>query len=51
MKESIAEASDGSPSAMADSPRSPESTGHRCPVPVSVVGHGSPTVVQEVWLG
>ena len=51
MKESIAEASDESPSAIADSPRSPDSTGHRCPVPISVVGHGSPTVVQEVWLG
>jgi len=32
-------------------PRSPDSTGHRCPVPVLVVGHGSPTMRQDVWLG
>src|ERR1700677_3101132 len=38
------------PSAMSDSARSPDSTGHTCPVPVSVVGHGSPSVVQDVWL-
>ena len=38
-------------SATSDSARSPDSTGHRCPVPVPVVGHGSPTVRAEVWLG
>ena len=39
------------PDAMSDSARSPDSTGHRCPVPVSVVGHGSPSTLQDVWLG
>src|ERR1700683_2434591 len=39
------------PVATSDSARSPDSPGHRCPVPVSVVGHGSPYMVQEVWLG
>ena len=51
MKESIAEASDESPPVIAEGlPRSPDSTGHRCPVPALVVGHGWPLVVQEVWL-
>ena len=39
------------PSARSDSARSPDRTGHRCPVPMSVGGHGAPGVVQEVWLG
>ena len=41
-----------SPSARSDSARSPDRFGHRCPVPVSVGGHGAPTTVHEVlaWL-
>ena len=39
------------PAAMSLSARSPDSTGHRCPVPMSVGGHGAPGVVHEVWLG
>src|SRR6266516_2323082 len=39
------------PEPMSDSARSPESTGHRCPVPWLVVGHGSPWPGQVVWLG
>src|SRR5580693_3903532 len=38
------------PAAMSVSARSPDSTGHRCPVPVSVGGHGAPVVAHEVWL-
>src|SRR5581483_1435425 len=40
-----------SPAARSDSARSPDRFGHRCPVPVSVGGHGAPTVWHEVWLG
>src|SRR5208282_2931149 len=39
------------PSARSDSARSPDRTGHRWPVPVSVGGHGAPGTVQESWLG
>src|ERR1044071_4135346 len=39
------------PAAMSDSARSPESTGHRCPVPVPVGAHGAPDGEQELWLG
>ena len=39
------------PEPMSDSARSPDSTGHRCPVPVLVVGQGCPCPVHEVWLG
>ena len=39
------------PSARSDSARSPDRTGHRCPVPLSVGGHGAPGVVHESWLG
>ena len=39
------------PAAMSLSARSPDRTGHRCPVPVSVGGHGAPVTVHEVWLG
>ena len=37
--------------AMSYSPRSPDSTGHRWPVPVSVGGHGAPVTVQLEPLG
>ena len=39
------------PAARSDSARSPDRFGHRCPVPMSVGGHGAPVVVHEVWLG
>src|ERR1035437_5476467 len=39
------------PAARSDSARSPDRTGHRCPVPLSVGGHGAPGVVHESWLG
>src|SRR6185369_14535592 len=39
------------PAARSDSARSPDRFGHRCPVPVSVGGHGAPVVAHEVWLG
>ena len=44
-------ADDGSAAARSYSPRSPLSTGHRWPVPVSVGGHGAPGVVQLEPLG
>jgi hypothetical protein len=37
--------------ATSDSARSPDSTGHRCPVPVFVVGQGWPWPRHDVWLG
>src|SRR5215472_5388394 len=37
-----------SPEATSYSPRSPDSTGHRWPVPVLVVGHGAPLGEQPV---
>src|SRR5215469_10007839 len=40
-----------SPSAMADSARSPDRLGHRWPVPVPVGAHGAPGVAHEVGLG
>ena len=40
-----------SPVSSSDSARSPDSTGHRWPVPVFVVGHGWPGFVQVDWLG
>src|ERR1019366_2946089 len=39
------------PSAKSDSARSPDRTGHRCPVPLSAGGQGAPGVVHESWLG
>ena len=39
------------PAARSDSARSPDRTGHRCPVPVSVGGHGAPGDRARVWLG
>ena len=39
------------PAARSDSARSPDRFGHRCPVPVSVGGHGAPGTVHESWLG
>src|SRR6516164_10723485 len=39
------------PAARADSARSPDRFGHRCPVPLLVGGHGAPEVVHELWLG
>src|SRR6266852_6326034 len=39
------------PPARSDSARSPDRFGHRCPVPVSVGGHGAPTTLHESWLG
>src|SRR4029077_6098571 len=54
-KFSIALSSDAAPDmlppATSDSARSPDSTGHRCPVAVPVGAHGAPTVEQVVWLG
>src|SRR6185312_17496866 len=39
------------PAARSLSARSPDSTGHRCPVPVPVGAHGAPLGEHEVWLG
>ena len=39
------------PVARSDSARSPDSTGHRCPVPLPVGAHGAPLGEHEVWLG
>src|SRR5690349_6001767 len=54
-KFSIAVSRDAAPlrwcPATSDSARSPDSTGHRCPVPVPVGAHGAPTVEHVVWLG
>ena len=44
-------APEADPAARSDSARSPDRFGHRCPVPMSVGGHGAPVVVHEVWLG